>query len=97
MEDHAGRGEAAFRQDMMDQVALHSTVSVQERVDIDKAECEDRGRHDRIGVSRRTLGKCDHPIGQGCQIFMPRTDMVGQGHSRFAVVRADETALIAHS
>jgi len=38
-EDHAGRCVLAFRQDMMNQASVYTSVAVLERVNVDKAKC----------------------------------------------------------
>ena len=47
-EHHAGRVEAARRQDVMDEIAVDAAVAVLERVNEDEAEGQDRGGNDRI-------------------------------------------------
>ena len=73
---------------------MQPAVSVLERVDIDKAECENRRRHDRIELLRGLPVESDHALYESGQMFRSGADMAWYGHARFAVPFADETALV---
>src|SRR4051812_40863773 len=54
--DDSGRREFPFRKDMMDEAAVHSSIAVLERVDIDKSE----GSRGRVDYGIHTV--LTHPI-----------------------------------
>lgn len=59
------RIEAAFRQNMMDQIAVQAAVAVRERVNIDEREGEDGGGKNGVQIRRGLAVERDQPLDQG--------------------------------
>jgi hypothetical protein len=83
------------RENMMDEVAMNTTDSVFEGVDVYKSEGSNRDSDNRIERLRRTLVKRNHAIDEGSEAVCPGGDMVRQGHARVAAVLTDESSLVA--
>lgn len=81
----------------MDQIAVQSTVSVLERVDVDEAEGESRGGEDRIEALCRAAVARGQAVDQRGQIFMSGADMIGDRCAGHAIMLADEAALDAQA
>ena len=93
--EHDARGiEPALRQHMVDEVAVQAAVAVLERMNIDKAEGQRGGRHNRVDFERRATVERRHAGDQRRQIFRPGADMVRQRHAGVAIMLADKPALL---
>src|SRR3990172_4304677 len=91
--DHARRGKFAFRQDMMDQAAMHAAVAVLERVSVDKAKGGRRRLQDGIepGVAHAVIG-VQQAGAQAVKILWPGADEFWQGLTEM-IAPAEEDAV----
>ena len=91
------RVEAPLRQDVMNEIAMDAPVAVIERMDVHKAESQRSSCNDRIEGGRRPPVEGDHAINQRREVFVPRTDVVGERCARVPVVLADKSAFGAQA
>lgn len=94
-EDQPGRIEAPLRQHMVDQIAVEAAIPILERMDVDEAEGEDRCGEHRIEGKRRAAVECCQAADQRGEVLGPCTDVVGDGRSAHAIMRADEATFRA--
>ncbi|MNU02966.1 hypothetical protein D3C72_2468330 [compost metagenome] len=64
-------------ENMMDQIAVQSAVSVLERMDVDEAEGEGCCGENRIEVLCRAAVERGQAVDQRGQVFMSGADMIG--------------------
>jgi len=74
-EDPAGRCVLAFRQDMMNQASVYTSVAVLERVSVDKAKCGSRRLQDGSEpvIPHSVIGSQQQETGGGQQLYRHRT------------------------
>ena len=82
---------------MVDKVTVQASVSIRERVNVDKPESQDCGGKNCVKVRRSVSIEFNQSVDQGRQVFMPGADVVRQRHTRIAVAVADKAALIAQA
>ena len=81
----------------MNQVAVQPAVPVLERMDIGKAEGQHRCGYNRIELLGGFPVESNHALHQPHQIIRPRADVVGDWHTRVAVMFTDKASLCPHT
>src|SRR4051794_34680689 len=89
--------EPAPRQHMVHQIAMDSSVTVFERMDVDKPEREHRCGNNRVEIVFRGMIEGDQSRHQRGDIFMSRVDMIGTRPLRIAVMLTNKSAFLPES
>ena len=90
---NTGGIKSPLRKQVMDQVAVNTSIAVHEGVNINKAERKYGGGDNGIELPGGSRIESDHAGYQYLQILGPGTDMVRQGHTRFKFMLTNKPAL----